>query len=166
MHPRFTATIVEPDIAELLRRHELTLERIFQETPDSLAQLLAARAMPVEGKRKLAAAGTGLDAELTEVLEWMHSINPQLGRSGETAASKMRYQMNRLRRLSANFVLQREESLKRHARAICAALFPDAQLQERVHGAAWYFARHGFEFAEELVEHAAKDCPGHTALWI
>jgi len=166
VHPRFTATIVEPDIAELLRRHELTLERIFQETPDSLAQLLAARAMPVEGKRKLAAAGTGLDAELTEVLEWMHSINPQLGRSGETAASKMRYQMNRLRRLSANFVLQREESLKRHARAICAALFPDAQLQERVHGAAWYLARHGFEFAEELVEHAAKDCPGHTALWM
>ena len=38
VHPRFTATIVEPDIGELIQRHDLTLERIFQETPDSLAQ--------------------------------------------------------------------------------------------------------------------------------
>ena len=96
----------------------------------------------------------------------MHRVNPDLGRSGETAASKMRYQMNRLRRLNANFVLQREESLKRHAQAISAALFPEGQLQERVHGAAWYFARHGFEFAEELVEYAGKECPGHMALWM
>jgi bacillithiol biosynthesis cysteine-adding enzyme BshC len=166
LNPRFTATIVEPDIGELLRRHDLTLERIFQETPDSLAQLLGARAMPVEGKRKLAAAGSALDAELTDLLEWMRRINPELGRSGETAASKMRYQMNRLRRLTANFILQREESLKRHAQAIATALFPEGNLQERVHGAAWYFARHGFDLAEELVQNAGKDCPGHTALWL
>jgi bacillithiol biosynthesis cysteine-adding enzyme BshC len=166
VHPRFTATIVEPDTGELLRRHELPLDRVFRETPDSLAQLLAARAMPVEGKRKLAAAGTALDAELTELLEWMHRVDPELGRSGDTAASKMRYQMNRLRRLAANYVLQREESLKRHAQAICTALLPEGHLQERVHGAAWYFARHGFELAEELVRNAEKGCPGHTALWM
>ena len=166
VHPRFTATIVEPEIGELLRRHELTLDRVFQETADSLAQLLAARAMPVEGKRKLAAAGTALDAELTELLEWMQRLNPELARSGETAASKMRYQMNRLRRLSANFVLGREESLKRHAEAIATAVFPAGSLQERVHGAAWYFARHGFDFAEELVENAGKECPGHSVLWM
>ena len=166
VHPRFTATIVEPDIGELLRRHELTLERVFEMTPDSLAQLLAARAIPVEGKRKLAAAGSALDGELTDLLAWMHGVNPELGRSGETAARKMRYQMNRLRRLSANFVLQREESLKRHAQAITTAVFPHGDLQERVHGAAWYFARHGFEFAEELMKDAGKDCPGHSALWV
>jgi len=166
VHPRFTATIVEPDIGELLRRHELPLERVFSETADSLAQLLAARAIPVEGKRKLAAAGTALDAELTDLQEWMQRLNPDLGRSAGTAASKMRYQMNRLRRLAANFQLQREESLARHAQAISTALFPEGQQQERVHGAAWYFARHGFELAEELVENAAKGCTGHTALWL
>jgi len=165
-HPRFTATIVEPDIGELLRRHELTLERIVQETPDSLAQLLAARAMPVEGKQKLAAAGNALDAELTDLQRWMESLDAGLGRSGATAASKMRYQMNRLRRLTANFVLQKEESLKRHAQAIATAVFPDGHLQERVHGAAWYFARHGFELTDLLVENAAKECPGHAVLWV
>jgi bacillithiol biosynthesis cysteine-adding enzyme BshC len=163
--PRFSATLIEPEIGELLRRHGLTLERVFQENQDSLAQLLAARAMPVEGKRKLAAAGTALDAELGPLLEWMGALDAGLGRSAETAASKMRYQMNRLRRLAANFQLQREQSLGRQAEAICQALYPGGVLQERVFGAAYFFARYGFELAEEITAQAEEGCPGHTAVW-
>jgi len=166
VQPRFSATIVEPNTGELLRRHELPLERVFGESADSLAQLLAARAIPVEGKRKLAAAGNALDAELTDLLEWTNRLDPELGRSAGTAASKMRYQMNRLRRLAANFQLQREESLARHAQTISMALLPEGQLQERVHGAAWYLARHGFDLSEEFVARAADECAGHTALWL
>ena len=166
VQPRFSATLVEPAIGELLRKHELTLERVFTESETSLAQLLAARAIPIEGKRKLAAAGATLDAELKTVEEWMGQLDAGLGRSAETAASKMRYQMNRLRRLAANFELQREASLGRHAQAICQALYPGGVLQERLHGAAYYFARYGFELAEELSAQAANSCPGHTAVWL
>ena len=122
--------------------------------------------MPIEGKRKLAAAGTALDAELAPLLDWMSWLDAGLGRSAETAASKMRYQMNRLRQLAANFELQREASLGRHAEAISQALYPGGGLQERLHGAAYYFARYGFELAEELTAQAAQSCPGHTALWL
>ncbi len=164
--PRFSGTLVEPAIAELLRRHELGLERVFSESAASLAQLLAARAIPVEGKQKLAAAGTALDAELGPVTEWMEKLDAGLGRSAETAASKMRYQMNRLRRLAANFQLQREASLSRHAEAICQALYPGGVLQERLHGAAFYFAKYGFELAEEISVQAENACPGHTVMWM
>jgi bacillithiol biosynthesis cysteine-adding enzyme BshC len=167
--PRFSATLVEPAIGELLRKHELTLERVFQESPASLAQLLAARRMPAEGKRKLAAAGTALDAELTPLVEWMRALDEGLGRSAETSASKMRYQMNRLRTLAANFQLQREAALGRHAEAICQALYPGGVLQERQHGAAYYFARYGFDLAEEitaLAAGAAASCPSHAVVWL
>ncbi|MDR3741447.1 MAG: bacillithiol biosynthesis cysteine-adding enzyme BshC [Terracidiphilus sp.] len=165
--PRFSTTLIEPAIADLLKKHELTLERVFSESEDSLAQLLAARSMPVEGKRKLATAGKALDAELTPLLDYMHSLDAGLGRSANTAASKMRYQMNRLRRLAANFQLQREESLRRHAQAISTALYPGGVLQERLHGAAFYLARHGFELAERLTAQAAQSsCSAHTALWL
>lgn len=163
---RFSATLIEPDIAELLRKHELSLERLFTETENSLTQLLAARAIPIEGKRKLASAGNALDAELNELLEWMRTMDAGLGRSAETAASKMRYQMNRLRRLAANFQMQKEDSLKRHAQAIYRALYPHGHLQERVHGAAWYLARHGFELAEQMVQHAAESCNEHAVIWM
>jgi bacillithiol biosynthesis cysteine-adding enzyme BshC len=166
VQPRFSATLVEPAIGELLRKHELTLERIFAGNPASLAQLLAARAMPSEGKKKLAATGTALDRELATLLGWMRSLDAGLGRSADTAASKMRYQMNRLRTLAANFQLQREASLGRHAEALCQALYPGGALQERVIGAAYYFARYGFELAEELTAQAANPCPGHMALWL
>ncbi|MDE3200626.1 MAG: bacillithiol biosynthesis cysteine-adding enzyme BshC [Acidobacteriota bacterium] len=166
VEPRLSATLIEPAIAELLRTHELTLERVIAETPDSLAQLLAARAMPIEGKRLLSAAGNALDAELDPLLAWMRSVDEGLGRSGETSARKMRYQMGRLRRMAANFQLKKEESLRRHADAICQALFPHSTAQERVHGAAFYFARHGFELAEQLTEKAAEPCPGHTLIWL
>jgi bacillithiol synthase len=164
--PRFSGTLIEPAIGELLRKHELPLERVFNETAASLAQLLGARAMPVEGKQKLAAAGNALDAELTALEGWMSSLDPGLGRSAETAASKMRYQMNRLRTLAANFQLEREASLRRHAETISQALYPGGGLQERLHGAAYYFARYGFELAEELSVQAENACPGHTAVWM
>ncbi|HVX57410.1 MAG TPA: bacillithiol biosynthesis BshC, partial [Candidatus Saccharimonadales bacterium] len=164
VQPRLFGTIVEPDIAELLRKHELGLERVFSETEDGLAQLLAARALPVDGKRKLAAAGNALDAELTALLEWMHAMDAGLGKSADTAAEKMRYQMNRLRRLAADFQMQKESSLQRHAAAMHRALFPEGHLQERVHGAAWYFARHGFALAETLVETAMSCTGGHAEI--
>ena len=164
---RFSATLIEPSVAELLRRHELTLEQVFaEENASTLAQRLAARSMPIETKQRLAAAGNALDAELDALVVWLQSQDKGLGQSADTAAGKMRYQMNRLRTLAANFQLQRETTLTRHANAIFNALYPGGVLQERVHGAAYYFSRFGLSLAEALCEQAASLCPGHTALWL
>ena len=164
---RFSATFIEPSIAELMRRHELTLEQVFgEESAATLALRLAARAMPPETKIKLAAAGNAFDAELTTLVEWLQSQDKGLGQSAETAAGKMRYQMNRLRTMAANFQLQREATLTRHANSIWNALYPGGVLQERVHGAAYYFARHGLDLAEMLCAQAGSECPGHSAIWL
>jgi len=122
--------------------------------------------MPVEGKRRLAAAGNALDSELTALVEWMQSLDNGLGQSAETAAGKIRYQMSRLRRMAADFELQREASLARHAQAIAQSLYPNGLLQERLHGAAYYFARYGLQLAQDLVHQAKDPCPGHAAIWL
>jgi len=163
---RFSATLIEPAIGELLRKHELTLQRVWQEDATSLAKLLAARAMPVEGKKRLSSAGNALNAELDPLLTWMSAVDAGLGQSGARAASKMRYQMNRLRNLAANFQLQKEAALGRQAEAISQSLFPGGVLQERVHGAAYYFARYGFELAEELTVQAGASSAGHAEIWL
>jgi uncharacterized protein YllA (UPF0747 family) len=162
--PRFSATLIEPQVGELLRRHEMTLERVFAEDEGSLARLLAARAMPIETKKKLAGAGNAMDHELNLLVEWMQSQDEGLGRSAETAASKMRYQMDRLRNLAANFEQQREASLTKHAETIINAIAPEGSLQERVHGAAFYFGRYGLDLAETLTQHAENPCPGHRVV--
>jgi bacillithiol biosynthesis cysteine-adding enzyme BshC len=164
--PRFSATLVEPAIGTLLKQHELTLEQVFAETPATLASRLAERAMPGAEKRKLETAGAALEAELTPLVDWMRALDAGLGQSAETAAGKIRYQMGRLRSLATNFELQREASITRHAEAISQALYPGGGLQERLHGAAYYFARHGFELAEEITVQAANSSPGHTVMWL
>jgi bacillithiol biosynthesis cysteine-adding enzyme BshC len=164
--PRFSGTLIAPKIGEALKQHGLTLERVFAENSASLAQLLASQVLPEEEKRRLAEAGTALESELAVLLQWMGSLDADLGRSAERAASKMRYQMSRLRRLAANFQLQREEALVRQAEAVSQSLYPHGTLQERVHGAAYYFARYGFELAEEITAQAAKCGTGHTEMWL
>jgi bacillithiol synthase len=99
-------------------------------------------------------------------VRWLQAQDKGLGQSAETAANKIQYQMNRLRTLAANFQLQREATLTRHAEALANALFPGGVLQERVHGAAYYFARYGPGLAETLCARAAQSCPGHIALWL
>lgn len=163
--PRLSATLIEPSVATLLAKHDVALPQILAAS-DDLAQRLGARAMPVEGKQRLAAAGNALDRELTELTAWMASLDEGLGSTAEVSASKMRYQMNRLRRLAANFQLQREQSLRRHADALKLALFPEKHPQERLIAGAYYLARYGEDVAQLLVDAADSNCPGHKAIWL
>jgi bacillithiol biosynthesis cysteine-adding enzyme BshC len=163
--PRYSATLLEPAMAQLLHKHGLTLPDVFT-TPDTLAHRLAARAMPVEAKRKLAAAGNALHEELSSVTDWMRAQDEGLGHAADVAASKMLYQMNRLRRLSANFQLQRDQSLRRAADALCQNLFPDGSLQERVFAGVSFLSRLEPPLIDTLVEQARTGHCGHHALFL
>ncbi|HZD51172.1 MAG TPA: bacillithiol biosynthesis cysteine-adding enzyme BshC [Silvibacterium sp.] len=168
--PRLSAALVEPAVATLLAQHEVSLDDILRSdgrsNPDELAQRLGARAIPIEGKRKLASAGNALDEELTSLTQWMHQLDPGLGRSADVSASKMRYQMNRLRRLAANYQLQTEASLRRHVEVLYLNLLPDQHPQERIIGAAAFLARYGDSLVPQLIDQASQECPGHKAIFL
>lgn len=160
---RFSATLVEPAMGAVLDQHELKVQGVMMPV-EELAQRLGARAMPIAGKRKLAAVGNALDAELTALTEYLGAMDESLGRSAVVSGSKMRYQMNRLRRLAATFELQKEASLRKHADAIVLNLFPEGHPQERVVAGAWFLARYGDGLVERLVEEASDWCGGHVVV--
>jgi bacillithiol synthase len=164
--PRLSATLVESAVGNVLVQHELSIDDILRSHPDELAQRLGARAIPIEGKRKLANAGNALDEELTGLTQWMRQLSPDLGHSADVSASKMRYQMNRLRRLAANYQLQIEASLRKHVNALYLNLFPGQHPQERIIGAAAFLARYGDSLIPQLIEQAAQECPGHKAIFL
>ena len=166
--PRFSATLIEPALAAVMARHEVTLEQIIAaKTPEALAQRLGARAMPIAGKQKLAAAGNAMDAELTALTDYLAAMDQSLGRSAAVSASKMRYQMNRLRRMAATFELQKQASLGKQAAALILALFPQGHPQERVLAGAWFLSRAGEDlapFIAGLVDEAGEMCLGHSVI--
>jgi len=160
---RLTATLIEPAIATVMAKHEVELPQAFV-APDELAQRLGARAMPIAGKRKLAAAGNALDQELEALTAWMHSMDDNLGRSADVSSSKMRYQMNRLRRMAATFELQKTASIGKHAAAITLNVYPKQHPQERIVAGALFLARFGDALVPALIEAAKEECAGHVAI--
>ena len=162
--PRLSATLIEPAVDKLMAQHELSLPDILQAHPDELAHRLGARAIPIEGKKQLAATGNALNDELEALLAWTKSLDEGLSRAAGVAASKMRYQMNRLRRLAANYQLQKEASIRRHVDTLSFNLFPDRHPQERTIGGIAYLARYSAPLIATLMEAAAQSCPGHKAI--
>jgi bacillithiol biosynthesis cysteine-adding enzyme BshC len=163
--PRFSATLIEPAIGAVMAKDEVSLEDIFAvKTVDELALRMGARAMPIESKRKLAAVGNAMDAELGTLTGYLAEIDASLGRSALVSASKMRYQMNRLRRMAATFEVQKEASLRKHAEAMVLHLFPDGHPQERVVGGAYFLAQAGDGLIDRLVAEAGEMCLGHSVV--
>ena len=106
-----------------------------------------------------------MDAELTALTEYLGAMDASLGKSAEISGNKMRYQMNRLRRMAASFELQKEASLRKHADALTLNLFPDGHPQERLLGGVWFLARFGDGLIARLVHEAENLCPGHMVVW-
>ena len=170
--PRLSATLIEPAIGAIMAQHEVSLPDAMRPM-DELAQRLGARAMPIEAKRRLAGAGNALDAALVAAQDYLGTLDASLGRSAEVSASKMRYQMGRLRRLAANSELLKEASLRKHAEAMTLHLFPEGHPQERVIAGVWFLAAYeaahpertaGSGLVARLVEEAANQCPGHLVI--
>src|SRR5271168_3080708 len=161
--PRLSATLLEPAVATIMDKDEVQLPDAMT-TPEELAQRLGARAMPIEAKRKLAAVGNALDSELSALTEYLRGMDASLGTAAEVSGSKMRYQMNRLRRMAATFELQKEASLRKHAEAITLNVFPGGHPQERVVAGVWFMAKYGDGLVERLVEVAGNQCPGHVVV--
>ncbi len=161
--PRLTATLIPPALAELMRVHELTLPDLFT-SAQALAQRLGARAMPIETKRRLASVGTAMDTELGLLTDYLTGLDASLGNAARVSASKMLYQINRLRRMAATHELQKQTSLTRHAAALTLLLYPEAHLQERLLGGIWFLATAGESLIDRLVTEAANPCPGHIAI--
>ncbi len=161
--PRLSATLVEPAIVSVMEKHEVSLPDAMT-TAEALALRLGARAMPIEGKRRLAAVGNAVDAELMALTEYMSAMDENLGRAATVSGNKMRYQMNRLRRVAATFELQKEASLRRHAEVLALHLFPDGHPQERLVAGAWFLGRYGDGLVERMVWSAENLCPGHMVI--
>jgi len=161
--PRLSATLLEPAIAAVMDKDEVQLPDAMT-TAENLAQRLGARAMPIEGKRKLAAVGKAMEAELSALTTYLAGMDATLGQTAEVSASKMLYQMNRLRRMAATFELQKEGSLRKHAEAITLNVFPGGHPQERVVAGVWFMARYGDGLVEKLVGVAGNQCPGHVVV--
>ncbi len=162
--PRLSATLLNKREAAVLEHDGIDLPDLFRMPLEELVQRVGARHMPLETKQRLHAAGSSMTQELQALTAWMRSLDPELGRSADVAANKMRYQLNRLRRLAARRELERNSSIRKRVTSVRTAAYPEGHLQERSIAAVAALARFGPGLPAQLVAAAGDPCPGHKLL--
>ena len=161
--PRMSATLIEPRIERLLLKYEVELPELFH-GECQLRDCLAARSLPPELKDNFELARRAVQVNLQRISESLRKLDPTLVEAAQRTASKSRYQVDRLEKRAAQAELRRSEILSRHAAQIENALYPNKSLQEREIAALHFYANHGPELINRLVDLAQTRCPEHKVL--
>jgi bacillithiol biosynthesis cysteine-adding enzyme BshC len=161
--PRMSATLIEPRIERLLNKYEVELPELFH-GECQLRDCLATRSLPAELKQDFEQARLAVESSMQRVSQSLQTLDPTLVEAGGRAASKMRYQVNRLEKRAAQAELRRTEILSRHAAQIENALYPNKSLQEREIGGLYFYANHDPELINRLIELAQARCLEHKVL--
>jgi bacillithiol biosynthesis cysteine-adding enzyme BshC len=161
--PRFSASLIEAKPDSLLERYQLALPDLFQ-GPERLRERLAAQTLPQEIQRAFNGADAALDKSLTSVREALARLDSTLVESAGRAASKMQYQLNKLRSRAGRAELRRNEVVGRHADRLSNALYPNRTLQEREAAGIYFMSRYGGDLLKTLYETIHTDCLDHQII--
>ncbi len=163
--PRYSATIVEPRQANLLRKYHLSFTDLLHGS-DHLSEVLAARTLDQELIREFENATAQVDASMKRIGENLQQLDPTLVDAAEKAQAKMQYQIEQLQGRAARAQARRTEEIKRHAELLSATLHPEKTLQEREVAGIYFVARHGLDFLHVLYNAVQTDCTGHHVLYL
>lgn len=161
--PRFSATLVEPKVQRWLRQYDVAVLDTFQGT-DALRKKLASRTLPEGVQSAFDTAQKSVEGSLAQLRTALAELDPTLADASQTAASKMNYQLDRLRQLATAAELRRSEVVSRHAEGLSQTLYPDGALQERGIGGIYFVARQGTELLRNVYDTMHTDCHDHQIL--
>lgn len=161
--PRFSATLVEPKVQHLLQKFGVTVLDALQGA-EAFRHKLAARTMPADLQAAFARASESVEESFSGLREELAKLDPTLVEASQTGASKVRYQLERLRERAMSAELRRSEIVSRKAEFLSQALYPENALQERGVAGVYYVARYGMELLQNIYNSIRPDCLDHQIL--
>jgi bacillithiol biosynthesis cysteine-adding enzyme BshC len=161
--PRFSATLVEPKVQRWLGQYDIAVRDVF-DGPESLRQRLASRTLPAGLQAAFERANQSIEESFSGLKEALGKLDSTLVEASQTGASKVRYQLDRLRERAMAAELRRSEVVSRHAEALSQMLYPGNALQERGVAGAYFVARHGTQLLQSIHDTMRTDCHDHQIL--
>jgi bacillithiol synthase len=161
--PRFSATLVDPKVQRWLRQYEVTVLDAMQGA-ESFRRKLAARSLPTDLQSAFELANKSVEDSFSSLHEALAKLDPTLLDASQTGASKIRYQLDRLKERAMAAELRRSEVVGHHAAKLSQALYPEDALQERGIAGVYYVARHGTELLKGTYDAMRSDCLDHQVL--
>jgi len=161
--PRFSATLVAPKVQRWLEQYGITVLDALQ-GPEALRQKLASRTLPADLQAAFERAKKSVEESFSGLKDALAKLDPTLVEASQTGASKIAYQLDRLRERALAAELRRSEVVSRHAAVLSEMLYPNGELQERGIAGAYFVARHGVELLRSIYQTMPTDCYDHQIL--
>jgi bacillithiol biosynthesis cysteine-adding enzyme BshC len=161
--PRFSITLVEPRLADWMKKYGLSLRDLLRPKDDFVTDL-ARRTIPADLKDDFDRSQEQLERLISPLLHTLKKLDPTISAAGEIAARKMRYQLERLESRAARANLRREEILERQAAVLSSNLFPERELQERQIAGVYFVAKYGNDLIDRLLNASQPECVHHQVL--
>jgi bacillithiol synthase len=161
--PRFSATLVEPKLQNLLDRYKLKVPDVFQ-GPEVLRERLAAQALPNELRSAFDTAEASVKSSLAVIRGALERLDKTLLDSSANTEAKILHQIESLRAKAARAELRQTEVLDRHAQLLSNALYPNKTLQEREIAGVYFLSRYGKDLLHNLYDCMNADCLDHQVI--
>jgi bacillithiol synthase len=161
--PRFSATLIEPRMAQWLKKYRLQARDVMRPEADLRVEL-ARKVLPRDLQQKLEGSKTTLDAMLEPLKESLRKLDLTVAQAAEVASRKMHYQLERLGGRAARAEIRRNHEISRHASALIAALYPEHGLQERTIPWAYFLAKYGAGLKDDLMTNVRPECLDHQLI--
>jgi bacillithiol biosynthesis cysteine-adding enzyme BshC len=163
--PRIFATLIEPRIAKLMDRYQLSLPDLFN-TPEKTRELVGSRALPDSILKSFDLAAEHVEKALALIQGPLEKLDKTLIDAAENAGSKMRYQLQGVRDKAARAEARKNTEILRHADELITALYPNKELQEREIGAAYFLLKYGKSVLEQIKAAVRTGCGEHQVIRI
>ena len=161
--PRIFATLIEPRIAKLMDRYQLSLTDLFN-TPEKTRELVASRALPDSILKSFDLAAEHVDKALALIQGPLEKLDKTLVDAADNAGSKIRYQLQGIRDKAARAEARKNTEVLRHADELITALYPNKELQEREIGAAYFLLKYGKSVLNQIKIVLSTGCGEHQVI--
>jgi bacillithiol synthase len=162
--PRASATIVDAKAERLLKKYGSGVQDAFI-AADELQRRIAAVSLPAGVSSEFAKTQGETQKRLEALAAELRRLDPTLEDAAKRAASKMMYQISRLKTRAGNAETRKNSEVAQHAEFLADALYPHSDLQERHVAGVSFVGRQGIGWLRELYDAIDLSCAGHQVLY-
>jgi len=163
--PRASFTLVNAHAVRLLHKYELDFSDVMQGSAKLRARM-EGTLLPKALTRRFDTGDKSLRKILGELREEVTRLDPTLGGAMDTAESKMLFQFSKIKEKAAHALAVRSSILDAHERELITRLYPDGELQERLHCFLPTLAAQGMDLLDELTQRIKLGGAQHQVLYL
>jgi uncharacterized protein YllA (UPF0747 family) len=163
IYPRYSATIVEPNVARLLDRHDLELTE-FTGDVDALVRSVLHRSFPEHLEEKIQRVRRDVQEQLQELVMHLDPDDHGLLQTADKSLRKVDMEIGNLEKKVLQAHRKKNRQVERQLRRIALSLFPGGEPQERVYPLTWFISKYGPGIVDRLYEAIDCNCSVHHLL--